>query len=255
MVQRHIGLEEKHFDNIHYWKACCGPSHHNPEGVKVRLLYHLAQVPSSAVHLKEQLQKDEAGRNFSSSIVRLSPETYSKKMLVMTSLQPNLKPCFKPLIPFPSQTPNFFFHKSLTFSPKTSGFAKPIIPLQVKAEPSVLSDELPLDDSPFESSSGKQKLGVVVKPLEKPRLVLKFIWMEKDIGIALDQVIPGHGTIPLSPYFFWPRKDAWEELKLLLESKPWISHMQRINLLNHATDIINLWQTSGDVNSKHRTMK
>ncbi|KAG7036736.1 30S ribosomal protein 3, chloroplastic, partial [Cucurbita argyrosperma subsp. argyrosperma] len=87
-----------------------------------------------------------------------------------------------------------------------------------------------------------EKLGVVVKPMEKPRLVLKFIWMEKNIGIGLDQMIPGHGTIPLSPYYFWPRKDAWEELKVLLESKPWISQKQMIILLNQATDIINLWQ-------------
>ncbi|KAM1187838.1 hypothetical protein TB2_023499 [Malus domestica] len=90
-----------------------------------------------------------------------------------------------------------------------------------------------------------RKLGVVVKPFEKPRLVLKFIWMEKNIGIALDQMIPGHGSIPLSPYYFWPRRDAWEELKVLLESKPWISQKQMIILLNQATDIINLWQQSG----------
>lgn len=84
-----------------------------------------------------------------------------------------------------------------------------------------------------------------MKPTDKPRLVLKFIWMEKNIGIGLDQMIPGHGTIPLSPYYFWPRKDAWEELKELLESKPWISQKQMIILLNQATDIINLWQQSG----------
>ncbi|CAL5372452.1 unnamed protein product [Camellia sinensis] len=89
------------------------------------------------------------------------------------------------------------------------------------------------------------KLGVVVKTTQKPKLVLKFIWMEKNIGLALDHVIPGHGTIPLSPYYFWPRKDAWEELKVLLESKPWISQKQMIILLNQATDIINLWQQSG----------
>ncbi|XVF39645.1 hypothetical protein PTKIN_Ptkin01aG0050300 [Pterospermum kingtungense] len=158
-------------------------------------------------------------------------------MLVTTSLQPNIKPCFKPLSSYPSPTP-----KSLAFSPKTSIFAKPIVSLQVKAKP---SDDLPPDDSPSRSSSDKEKLGVVVMPLEKPRVVLKFIWMEKDIGIALDQVIPGHGTIPLSQYYFWPRKDAWEELKVLLESKPWISPMHKIHLLNQATDIINLWQTSG----------
>ncbi|XP_017974301.1 PREDICTED: 30S ribosomal protein 3, chloroplastic isoform X1 [Theobroma cacao] len=169
----------------------------------------------------------------------------TKKMLVTTSLQTYLKPPFKTLTSFPSQNPTLFLLKPLTVSPKTSNFAKPIISPQVKAKAQVLSDELPLDDSPSESSSYKEKLGVVVKPLEKPRVVLKFIWMEKDIGIALDQVIPGHGTIPLSPYYFWPRKDAWEELKVLLENKPWISHMQRIHLLNQATDIINLWQTSG----------
>ncbi|CAA6659397.1 unnamed protein product [Spirodela intermedia] len=89
-------------------------------------------------------------------------------------------------------------------------------------------------------------LGVAVKVAEgKPRIVLKFIWMEKNIGLALDQVVPGHGTIPLSPYYFWPRKDAWEELKTLLEGKPWISQKRMIILLNQATDIINLWQQSG----------
>ncbi|XP_043718317.1 30S ribosomal protein 3, chloroplastic [Telopea speciosissima] len=100
----------------------------------------------------------------------------------------------------------------------------------------------PEDSEPVEE---KEKLGVVVKTMEKPRLVLKFIWLEKNIGLALDQKIPGHGTIPLSPYYFWPRKDAWEELKSLLESKPWISQKRMIILLNQATDIINLWQQSG----------
>ena len=77
--------------------------------------------------------------------------------MIVTSLQPNLKPCcFKPLTSFSSQNPNFFLLKSLTFSPRTSIFAKPIISLQVKVKPSVFSDELPLDDSPSESSSDKE---------------------------------------------------------------------------------------------------
>ncbi|KAL1815414.1 hypothetical protein DCAR_0519670 [Daucus carota subsp. sativus] len=103
------------------------------------------------------------------------------------------------------------------------------------------------DDYDSDSSTPLQskKLGVVVKPMEKPRLVLKFVWMEKNIGLALDQVIPGHGSIPLSPYYFWPRKDAWEELKVMLERKPWISQKEVVILLNQATDIINLWQQSG----------
>ena len=80
---------------------------------------------------------------------------------------------------------------------------------------------------------------------QDPMLVLKFIWMEKNIGIALDQMVPGFGNIPLSPYYFWPRKDAWEELRAKLEEKEWISQKQMIILLNQATDIINLWQQGG----------
>ncbi|KAL9230109.1 hypothetical protein vseg_005499 [Gypsophila vaccaria] len=109
----------------------------------------------------------------------------------------------------------------------------------------VISDVAFNDDDVSSIDVIKEKLKVVVKPTDKPRIVLKFIWMEKNIGLALDQNVPGHGTIPLSPYYFWPRKDAWEELKVLLESKPWISQKQMIILLNQATDIINLWQQSG----------
>jgi 30S ribosomal protein 3 len=86
---------------------------------------------------------------------------------------------------------------------------------------------------------------VVVKPIEKSRVVLKFIWMQKVIGIALNQVIPGHGTIPLSPYYFWSKEDAWEQLRLFLVGKPWISRKQLHALLNQATDIIELWQDTG----------
>ncbi|KAG6410330.1 hypothetical protein SASPL_128388 [Salvia splendens] len=59
---------------------------------------------------------------------------------------------------------------------------------------------------------------------------------EKNIGVGLEQSIPGHGTIPLSPYFFWPRKDACEELKATLQSKPWISHNNIIILLHQSLE-------------------
>ncbi|GLT34478.1 hypothetical protein SLA2020_089880 [Shorea laevis] len=119
--------------------------------------------------------------------------------------------------------------------------------LKVSAAPEAVTVETTTETetSSAETPKETEKAEVTVKQVRKPRLVLKFIWMEKNIGLGLDQVIPGHGTVPLSPYFFWPRKDAWEELKATLESKPWISQKKMIILLNQATDIINLWQQSG----------
>ena len=72
---------------------------------------------------------------------------------------------------------------------------------------------------------------------------LRFLWLEKNIGVALDQKV-GKMTIPVTEYYFWPRKDAWEELKVNLDSKPWISPSQNVDLLNQTTEVINFWQES-----------
>ncbi|KAK9998119.1 hypothetical protein SO802_017722 [Lithocarpus litseifolius] len=162
-------------------------------------------------------------------------------------------PSFRPFKTSPFVTPKAFSLHPCTIidqrnKPKLRGNQK----VSVSAAPEALTAEIPSETESSTSTSSEEpnptkeieETEVVVKPVETPRLVLKFIWMEKNIGLALDQVIPGHGTIPLSPYYFWPRKDAWEELKTTLESKPWISQKKMIILLNQATDIINLWQQS-----------
>nr|XP_023904899.1 30S ribosomal protein 3-1, chloroplastic-like [Quercus suber] len=161
-------------------------------------------------------------------------------------------PSFRPFKTSPFVTPKAFsLHPCTIIDQRNKPFRRNQN-VSVSAAPEALTAETPSETESSTSTSSEEpnptkeieKTEVVVKPVETPRLVLKFIWMEKNIGLALNQVIPGHGTIPLSPYYFWPRKDAWEELKTTLESKPWISQKKMIILLNQATDIINLWQQS-----------
>lgn len=73
------------------------------------------------------------------------------------------------------------------------------------------------------------------------KFVLKVLWLEKSLGISLDQRI-GKATQPVTEYFFWPRKDAWDELKDRLNSYSWISQTEAISLLNQTTDLIQTWQ-------------
>lgn len=77
---------------------------------------------------------------------------------------------------------------------------------------------------------------------EDPRYALNFLWLDKNIGVGVDQVFAKGQRSPVTDYFFWPRRDAWEELKAALEAKSWISERERVVLLNQTTEVINFWQ-------------
>ena len=72
-------------------------------------------------------------------------------------------------------------------------------------------------------------------------LKLRVLWLKNVLGLAIDQVV-GKQPYPLTQYYFWPRNEAWDQLKLELDSKPWLSEKEKIVILNLITDIITHWR-------------
>ena len=70
------------------------------------------------------------------------------------------------------------------------------------------------------------------------QLKLKAIWGKNFLGLAIDQVT-GTYQLPITTYYFWPRTEAWEQLRLELELKPWIQAEEKVKVLNSAARLMN----------------
>lgn len=76
---------------------------------------------------------------------------------------------------------------------------------------------------------------------EQP-VMLRFIWLETRLGLALDNVIPDFGALPLTQFFFFPENDVLGELKQAMERQQWISESRAATLLKQADQLLTLWQ-------------
>jgi 30S ribosomal protein 3 len=82
-----------------------------------------------------------------------------------------------------------------------------------------------------------------------PRFKLNILWLENELGIAIDQIQAGE-QIPLTDYLFWPKSDTWDQIRQELETKPWILTKEKAQLLNATATIMNEWQNSMNKTAK-----
>ena len=74
-------------------------------------------------------------------------------------------------------------------------------------------------------------------------LKLQVLWLENSLGLAVNQ-ITSDNTFPLTPYYFWPVSEAWEQIRFELDARPWLPEAERIKLLNLVVSTMNSWQES-----------
>ena len=74
---------------------------------------------------------------------------------------------------------------------------------------------------------------------------IRVLLIKNTIGIAVDQIYRKQ-CIHLTNYYFWPRNDAWELIRLEINSKSWISDNDKISILNQITQILNKWKKNNE---------
>ena len=58
-----------------------------------------------------------------------------------------------------------------------------------------------------------------------PRFKLNILWLENELGIAIDQIQAGE-QIPLTDYFFWPKSDFFgQKSNFFIKKLPFLRPM------------------------------
>jgi 30S ribosomal protein 3 len=73
------------------------------------------------------------------------------------------------------------------------------------------------------------------------QLKLRVLWLRNILGFAIDST-EFENSYPLTSYYFWPKTEAWEQLKLELDTKSWSSDVEKIKILNLITEIMDFWR-------------
>ena len=89
--------------------------------------------------------------------------------------------------------------------------------------------------------------------LSMQNLNLQILWLNDSLGFCINCQTP-KGIIPLTSYYFWPINDAWEQLKVELDSKLWLQKEERVKVLNLVVDTMNNWQRSRNLINKKKLL-
>jgi len=84
-----------------------------------------------------------------------------------------------------------------------------------------VSSEAPQDGPKPKTASTK-----VAKTDPEVSYSLNILWQEQFCAVSVDQIVQKGTKVqrtPVTEYYFWPKVDAWEELKKTLDAKEWIS--------------------------------
>lgn len=73
------------------------------------------------------------------------------------------------------------------------------------------------------------------------KFLFKIIWSRTSIGIAVNEIYDNSYDMALTTFYFWPKEDGWQLLKLELDSKPWILENSKILILNGYARLIHFW--------------